>query len=66
MFASAVARAHADRVAERRRTVFADSEPCAFDPGPLVIADPKKETPLSCYTSEAALLYQWIAARPGA
>jgi hypothetical protein len=32
---------------------------------PLVIADPKKETPLDYYTSETALLYQWIAARPG-
>jgi hypothetical protein len=31
---------------------------------PLVIADPKKETPLGYYTSETALLYDWIAARP--
>lgn len=32
---------------------------------PLVIADPKKETPLAYYSSETALLYAWIAARPG-
>lgn len=32
---------------------------------PLVVADPKREATLPYYTSETALLYTWIAARPG-
>lgn len=31
---------------------------------PLVTADPKREAPLSYYTTETANLYAWIAARP--
>jgi hypothetical protein len=32
---------------------------------PLVLADPKREASVAYYTSETALLYPWLAARPG-
>lgn len=31
---------------------------------PYVVADPKREAPLSYYNSETTLLYSWLAARP--
>lgn len=32
---------------------------------PLVLADPKREAPISYYASETTNLYAWLAARPG-
>lgn len=31
---------------------------------PLVLADPKREAPVSYYLSETANLYTWLGARP--